>query len=384
MKLTTTSDARTWAAKRYAAQVKKWLAGDLTSYPISIPLCELNEKEFMSNQTSVRQFYADWKDWAGAGRLITDTWRWSSAGEHTLPAKLVLDSPADLSSLAGLQDVWARANSRFVDLQHITGCSPTLFARLYELVTTLVAADWKCLCASLQYFTANPDCGLYIRQLPIPGVDTKWVGAHQAELTKVLQLVRDSDFDFYELTGVRTPDHLNHVVVRILCPELRKQVGGLGHIDVPVSAVATWSVRPDKILFAENLESGLALGDIPGTIAFVGKGNAATSLADIPWIANTPAFYWGDIDTYGLAIFSRMQAKMPDLVPIMMDTKTLMAHADVWVHEKIQHPAPATLPADQQEVFTLLTTVGPLHGVRLEQERIPWAKAWANIYQALT
>lgn len=383
MKITTTSDARAWAAKRYAAQVKKWLAGDLTSFPVSIPLCEFSEKEFMDNQSMVLQFYADWKDWGGAGRLLTETWRWPTAGVHTLPHKLVLGGPADVAELAGTGDVWSLANARLQALQQITGANMHQFARIYDLVTTLSSSNWECLCASLQYFMANPNCGLYIRQLPIPGVDTKWVGLHQPELTKVMQLARGCDLEFYELTGVRTPDHLNHVVVRILCPELRKQMGGLGHIDVPVSEVAAWTLRPAKILFVENLESGIALGDLPGTIAFVGKGNAATSLADIPWVSATQAFYWGDIDTYGLAIFARMRARMPHLTPILMDTDTLMAHTSVWVTEKTQHPAPASLPITQQAVFDLLTTAGPMQGVRLEQERISWSVAWASIVQEM-
>lgn len=384
MKLTTTSDARAWAAKRYAAQVKKWLAGELTAFPLSLPLCDLTEKEFMTNPAPVREFYQGWRDWSGAGRLTTDTWHWARAGDNTLPARLTLDGPADVALLAGSHCEWVRVQSRLLTLQGITGQLYTSFAPLYDIARTLSDADWACLCASVTYFTANPNCGLYIRQLPILGVDTKWVGQHQPELTKVLQLASVAEGDFYELTGVRKPDHLNHVVVRILCPELRKQVAGLGHLDVPVSAIANWFLRPEKILFVENLESGIALGDIPGTVAFVGRGNAATSLADIAWIANTPAFYWGDIDTYGLAIFARMCARIPDLTPILMDVKTLMAHQDLWVEEKKQHPPVIGLPTEQQSVFSLLTSAGPVNGVRLEQERISWGTAWSAIERALS
>jgi hypothetical protein len=384
LKLTTTSDARGWAAKKYVAHYKRWLAGDVSGFPLTLVLCELTESEFMTAQAPVRLFYGEWKSWPGPGQLNEDTWRWARAGTHALPSRLTLSSPEEVAELAGKLDEWNRMSQRQQTLQVVTATPAARFAPLCELLKNFSVDDWACFCACMAYFVTHAGCDLYVRQLPIEGVDTKWVGQHQAELTKALALVLDRQGDFYELTGVRRPDHLNHVVVRVLCPVLRQQLAGLGTLDVPVSAVAAWELRPEKVLFVENLESGLALGDIPGTLAFVGKGNAATSLAEIPWVSRTRTYYWGDLDTHGLAIFARMRARLPNLVPILMDVQTLTENQPLWVKEKASHAPVDGLPAEQQVLFEALTRESSLQGIRLEQERLPWDFAWAQLQQALS
>jgi hypothetical protein len=346
-------------------------------------LCELTEMDFMTELDKVRLFYGEWKNWAGPGQLTENTWRWPRAGAQTLPERLTLSKPEEVAELAGSLDEWTQVTKRQQTLQVITASPAARFASLGELMKSMSVDDWACFCACMSYFVTHPGCDLYMRQLPIEGVDTKWVGSHQAELTKALTLALDRQGDFFDLTGVRRPDHLNHVVVRVLCPELRRQVAGLGQLDVPVSAVAAWALRPDKVLFVENLESGLALGDIPGTLAFIGKGNAATSLAEIDWIAQTRTYYWGDLDTHGLAILARMRARLPDLIPILMDAETLMVNRALWVTEKVQHPPVDGLPAAQQEVFHLLTGESATRGVRLEQERLSWEPTWQRLCAVL-
>ena len=285
--------------------------------------------------------------------------------------------------MAGRQDEWCRGVARTQDLQALTGQRAQGFAPLYEILKSLPEEDWARLLTSLDYFLRHPDCGLYVRQLPIEGVDTKWVGAHEAELTRVLRLVHGRSGDFHDLTGVRPSEHLNHVMVRVLCPQLRSQVAGLKTLDVPVAQLAQWTLRPKQLLFVENLESGLALGDLPETIAFVGKGNAVTSLADIDWIAQTPAWYWADLDTHGLAIFARLRARMPQLQPILMDTRTLLDCKALWVTEPRPHAPVPNLPPEQSQLYDLLTQEGNGTAIRLEQERLPWASAWSTLQRSL-
>lgn len=383
MKLTTTSDVKAWAVKRYASQHKKWLAGELDSFPLKITLCELTERDFMTQPDKVRGFYGEWTAWPGAGELTSNTWKWPRAGEHTLPAALTLRTPEEVATLAGALPDWERVSHRMNALQAISAKPAAAFANLYDLLNGLQPRDWACFKACIRYFVTHPQCDLYIRQLPIEGVDTKWVGKHLPELTKTLSIIVEDDGDFYALTGVRRPDHLNHVMVRILCPELRKQVAGLDHLDVPVSAVAKWSMRPNKVFFVENLESGLALGDLDGTIAFIGKGNAATSLAAIDWVAQTPCYYWGDLDTHGLAIFARMKARLPQLMPLLMDAPTLARYKALWVTEPVQHGPVEGLPFEQHVVWNMLTKGVSTKGIRLEQERIPWNDAWSEVCRVL-
>lgn len=383
MKLNQPCDVRAWAAKRYAAQCKNWLAGEVDSFPVSVALCELTERDFVAHLDDVRQCYQAWRAWRGPGRVEYATWRWSGAGEHTLPARIHWDLPQEIATVAGRQDEWYRVVARTQDLQDLSGQSAQRFAPLYEILKTMPHEAWTRLLACVHYFLRHPDCGLYVRQLPIEGVDTKWVGAHEAELTKVLRLVHGRPGDFHELTGVRTPEHLNHVMVRVLCPQLRQRFLGLKTLDVPVAELSQWTLRPKQLLFVENLESGLALGDLPGTIAFIGKGNAVTTLADIDWIAQTPAWYWGDLDTHGLAIFARLRARMPQLQPVLMNARTLLGYEALWVAEPRPHACVPELPPEQSRLYDLLTRDRDGTGIRLEQERLPWASAWGTLQATL-
>lgn len=383
MKLLQPSDVRAWAAKRYAAQCKHWLAGEVDSFPVSVALCELTERDFVTQLDAVRQCYRAWQGWNGPGRLEYAVWRWSSAGAQNLPARLHWDHPQELAGMAGRLAEWRQMTERLQDLQTLTGQRAQQFAALHEILKRLSEEDWNKLLVCLDYFLRHPACGLYVRQLPIEGVDTKWVGAHEGELTKTLRLILNRAGDFHELTGVLPPAHLNHVMVRVLCPELRPQVAGIKTLDVPVAELAQWTLRPRQLLFVENLESGLALGDLPGTIAFVGKGNAVTSLADIDWIAQTPAWYWADLDTHGLAIFARLRARMPQLQPVLMDSRTLLDCKALWVTEPRPHATVPNLPPEQSELFSLLTQDRNGTAIRLEQERLPWASAWGTLQATL-
>lgn len=375
MKLSTTSDLQDWAARSYASQHRAWLAGKLEAFPVSRPLATLTEQEFMRNQAQVREWHTGWAQWSGPGRVVSTDYRWARAGAHTLPGRLVLETPDDVAALAGVREDWHQVCTRLEDLAALTGAERESVAPFNRMVPTYSATDWDKLLRCLAFFLANPQCGLYIRQLPIEGVDTKWVGQNMACLTQLLAHLRGQDgADFYTLTGVRRPEHLNHVLVRVLCPELRGKLAGLGTLDVPVAELMRWTITPTSVLFVENLESGLALGDLPGTVALVGKGNGVLSLAELPWLTGAQLLYWGDIDTHGLAIFARLRERLPTLTPLLMDEATLWAHEALWVPEPTPHPPVSGLPEEQARLFEQLGAGE--HNLRLEQERIPWGQAW--------
>jgi hypothetical protein len=66
-------------------------------------------------------------------------------------------------------------------------------------------------------------------------------------------------------------------------------------------------------VIVENLDTGLALPEMPGTVAVMKLGNAVAALDRLPWLRGTDAIYWGDIDTHGFAILDRARRVLPDL-----------------------------------------------------------------------
>src|SRR5690606_39500510 len=51
------------------------------------------------------------------------------------------------------------------------------------------AAHWPAVLSVLEWFAAHPRPGLYLRQLDIPGVDTKFIEAHRGLLMELLDVV---------------------------------------------------------------------------------------------------------------------------------------------------------------------------------------------------
>jgi hypothetical protein len=111
-------------------------------------------------------------------------------------------------------------------------------------------------------------------------------------------------------------------------------------------------------------------------MAIFGSGYTVAGLGRVPWLAACEVHYWGDLDTHGFAILSRLRGWLPHARSLLMDRATLLAHRDRW----------GTEPAPTRERLDHLTVAeGDLYrdlvedvfgtAVRLEQERIGWRHA---------
>jgi hypothetical protein len=142
---------------------------------------------------------------------------------------------------------------------------------------------------------------------------------------------------------------------------------------------------PRHVVVVENLQTGLALNDLPGTVAFMALGYGVDLLAQIAWVRNADCLYWGDIDTHGFSILSQLRAQLPAVRSIFMDEITLLSNRALWTSEASQHAAPELpyLDRGEQAVYRALKlhALGP--GVRLEQERISWDIVWPALIYAL-
>jgi hypothetical protein len=121
-----------------------------------------------------------------------------------------------------------------------------------------------------------------------------------------------------------------------MCPELRKLVGGLRDFETPIEDLAALQIQPKAAVIVENLGTGMALPDIPGTVGIMKLGNAVSALGTVPWLQGIPAVYWGDIDTHGFAILDRARTALPQLRSVLMDEGTTLSYQNLWVTEPTQ------------------------------------------------
>jgi hypothetical protein len=393
-------DARKALATRFARQHRRWFseaqpcAGEQDAWPLTHALGRPTEQDFITDPARVREWVSSWERFSSLEPEVCIEWgerQWPRLGRQRLPERLVLRSAEEVASLVGAGKRWRRACSR---AGRLAAGWPVLsnhavLGRVFDAMADYADDDFERLLALLKWTDANPASGLYLRQLPIAGLDTKWISARSTVCTELLRSLRLAqgrlceDGDLHALLGLKRS--AARIRVRLLCPSLRRLVGGLEDMELPVAQLAALDIAPRTVLIAENLETGQALPDMAGTVAVMKLGAAVKLIAELPWITRATCLYWGDIDTFGFEILHRARCVVPHLRSVLMDSTTLLDHRALWVNE----PTQATglelplLTADEREVFEGLRANRWGENLRLEQERIPWTMAM-NVLLAAT
>lgn len=375
--------ARAQAARKYQRHFGHWaVAAATTMDPVDpalaqpaleLPLHPPTEAQALRQGQAAIAWVGSWKGVAGA---VWGERQWASLGRQSVPERLSLKSPADVAHFCGKAAHWRRVAARFTRLAALpqTGTGQlfaTSLARSAAAVEALPDADFERLLGVLDWLGQHPRSGRYVRQLPIRGVDSKWVGTHRG-LVERLHAAVTGAADL----GLAAPPSL--VRVRFLDPLLAP--GGLGDVAAPVEQLAALAITPRTVFVFENLESALAMPPMPGSVVVHGSGYAVDRLAGIPWIRAAHVIYWGDLDSHGFAILNRFRSYGLAIETALMDTATLDAYADLCVPE----PKPAAgvfnhLHAVELQVLAELASRG---NVRLEQERIDWQFALLQLEAA--
>ncbi len=343
-----------------------------------IPLGCPTEAEAQLQLTAVRDWVSAWRGWQGAGQLLWCDRRWRTLGLHNLPEKLLLADPASMAAWIGEEEPWNRACSRY---RQFVSHWPALTARLPRYFDELAGysdQDLLRLEALLSWIETNPQSNLYPRQIPIAGMDSKWLEARMplvADLVAALQGGGGVSIGFYERCGLRQPPPI--VRLRLLDSSLRDCAGGLGDIAAPLGEIAALRLPVSRVYVVENVQTGLCFEDFAGSAVFMGLGYGVGALARLPWVLDAECVYWGDLDTHGFAILNAARACLPNIVSTLMDESTLLRNRDLWVEEREQCTAELPLlTAGERTVFQALKHQRWGANVRLEQERIAWDEAW--------
>jgi hypothetical protein len=121
----------------------------------------------------------------------------------------------------------------------------------------------------------------------------------------------------------------------------------------------------------ENEINFLAFPQVPRSLVVFGSGYEVHRLRQVSWMQAVPVYYWGDIDTHGLAILNTVRGQHPKVTALMMDHETLLAHRPRWVTEpkQVRRELTHLTPTELSLYHDLLNDrLGP--SVRLEQELI--------------
>lgn len=299
-------------------------------------------------------------------------------GTNALPVSAIIRNESDALGLIGKR----RAAARFQALADETlARHPVLRDWLARRPLRALehAADWAQVLAVLDWFVAHPRPTLYLRQLDIPSVDTKFIESHRKLLAELLDIVLpDSAVDrtatgvkaFSRRYGLRTEAPL--VRFRLLDPALYLQ-GKLSDVSLMPAEFAAHESAAERVFVTENRVNGLAFPDCPGSMVVFGLGYGLERLSEIPWLRDVELYYWGDIDTHGFGILNRLRAALPQARSFLMDRQTLDAHRRLWGSE----PAGGRYAGDtsrlteaEEGLYRDLLSDRLGERIRLEQERV--------------
>lgn len=362
------------AAARYEKSAATWATGPAAELPrpvLELPLHPLAEREALADPAAAVLWVSQWRDVDG---VVWGRRQWPSVGAQDVPERLVLDTPADVARFCGRQGHWHTLAGRAQAMVARWGdvVRPVLRRHARALVE-LADDDVARLTAVVDWLVAHPRSGLYLRQLPVEGVSTKWVESRRALVTGLVLAVTGEP-------GLGLADPAPLVRVCVLDPDLAP--AGPRDVTAPVDQLDGWDLRPRCVVVVENLQTFLALPALPGVVAVHGAGYAVDLLGGIDWVRAARIVYWGDLDRDGFAILDRLRAHCPDVTSVLMDETTLLDHRHLWTAD----PTPDTgatltrLADHEQRTLDLTRAHG---GVRLEQERLAWPGCVAALERAV-
>lgn len=305
-------------------------------------------------------------------------------GRNQIPGCVTVPTEADALQLIGKE----KDARRFEELASSTVASfPNLTPWLARkpLLALQYAGDWSRILAVLAWFRDHPRADIYLRQVDVSGVDTKFIETRKGLLMELLDLVLpplayDPQFSgapaFERRYGLRTKPPL--IRFRLLDASLAIQ--GLSDLAVPVAQFAGLATSAERIFIAENEVNGLSFPNVERGLIVFGLGYGIEVLSQVEWLKKREIFYWGDVDTHGFAMLDRLRANFPHARSFLMDRETLLSHRHAWGREdKPFLGSLSRLTDGETALFDDLQQNRLGKGLRLEQEQI----AFTWLQQAL-
>lgn len=220
-----------------------------------------------------------------------------------------------------------------------TGLVPWLAS--HPIRALRLADDWCKLLATVRWIERRQAPGMYLRQVDVPGVDTKFIERHKGVLSELLDIELDPSRvdlaapDFAQRYGfLRKPSYLRF-----------RAAGGFRRFSELSVRMDELTAPPDGITHVYVIENEITYLAVPvpaGAMVLFGGGYAVSVLQPLGWLAGLDIVYWGDIDTHSFAILNRLRHRLPHARSMLMDRVTLLAHRDRWIAE----PSPSAAVLD--------------------------------------
>ncbi len=368
------------------AQVQKWwdrgqlLASLVTGeslFPKRLVLKGPSSAEMTSRFDEVRA-------WVGGLRPMTHCrvemreFKHRVFGANALPHEAWIDTVEDAFVFIGKQ----RDVARFTALTDLTrNRQPQLLGWLAKrpLRALSLFDEWSRLLEIVAWLQAHSHPGVYLRQVDIKGVHSKFIEAHRGVLAELLDIVLPPEAIDSTASGVSHfarrygfRDKPLRIRFRVLDPQ-HTLIPGNKAQDITLDATSFSRLDRDgsRVFITENEINFLAFPQIKDSLVIFGSGYGFEMLRNAAWLSRCRVHYWGDIDTHGFAILDQLRSQFDHVESFLMDRSTLLAFETLWGTEEKQtlRDLPR-LTAEEMTLYDDLRDNRIRDKLRLEQERI--------------
>ena len=366
---------------------KRWQKGDLLRawqqpqehFPMRLPLTRPGPRQLLDQFPQVRDWAQRWQHAAEKGDFSL---QWESRnhrqlGRNEIPCAVVFETREQAQGFIRHRRQAERFSACFEALT-------SEFAELHDwaLAYPLTVLDhhdnWPRLRAVMHWMQHNPRPDIYLRQLDIAGVDTKFIEGHRKLLTQLLDRVLPESAIDTSATGASQFERrygfaTKPPTVRLRILDEAHSLCGLTDFQIPVATFNQLDLAVGTVFIVENDITALAFPPVPGAIVIFGQGYGVDRLlGNARWLRDKPIHYWGDIDTHGFAILNQLRSVLPHTRSLLMDAATLNTYQSLLGTEPkpTSRELPNLTPAEHA-LYQALINGDYGEPPRLEQERIP-------------
>jgi len=373
------------AERKYRDVLRAYLNND-DLFPVEFPVGRMS-KNLVERRQQIDDLRQRSQETIGQGYTLEwQTVNRRDLGKQTTPRRVIIETLHDYLAVVRKRTEY----QQFVgDVERIRRRFPALEDWISANPQAVIdfSGHWDDLLEVCDYFVQHPRPNLYIRELPI-SVHTKFIEQHGRILRDLLDTLLPADAitpdtnDFSQRFGLKTPPPTMRI--RLLEEQFDWKYGlRLDDMTLPVNQLAhllTEHIQPKTVIIAENLMNFLTLPSHPASIGLFGRGFAVQLLADVRWLHQCRAIYWGDIDAHGFQILSDLRKLFPHVRSVMMDQRTLDDHAAYVVEGNRVRVDRFDGLTDTEAIVAQYVLE---HNLRLEQEHISQAYALIQLGQML-
>ncbi len=360
------------ALRIYPKAIEAWLTGETAFFPYSIRCNLAISRDFSTARLETQTLRNGSKSKLGFGYSVDwQTIKSPKVGLQDRACRVFIETFEDLLKWLGKQAEFRRL-----------AASVDKIRERYPVLNEWLVTNWRRLLdveslsddllKVVDYMVLHPRPNCYPRELPL-NVSTKLIESHSKILSEWFDQIleyRDIEwgaFEFSRRYGFREPSP--HYLVRLLDEQLMPELQCPGpEFSMPLTLIGSLAIRNATVLIVENKINLLTLPQLPRTIAIGGLGYGVSTFFDIPWIATSRLYYWGDLDVDGLRILNRVREQFSHARSLMMDGDTLSQFQSlITPGNAADFATPVHLTESERTAFELCR----LHNWRLEQERIP-------------